>query len=406
MSDRRRTEAAPEPENIVYMDNSSTTKPAPGVVDAIDRVLRTEFGNPSSLHRLGAKAEDLVRESRQSVAALMDATEDEVFFTSGGTEANNWAITGTVRPKGPCHIVSTQVEHPSVIATLEHLRELGYEVTFVGVDEEGRVDPGQVMAAVRPDTALVSVMLVQNEIGTIEPVREIGKSLLGLGRKRPRFHVDAVQGFARLPIDVKEWGVDLMSASAHKIHGPKGVGALYVRKGLDLEPLLYGGGQESGMRSGTENMPGIAGFGAACRLWSTDKDEVVARLAPLRKMLAEGIAEAAGDAADAVLHGPQDAGVVPYIVHFSFPGYRGESILHALEARGVFVSTGSACSTHKAKPSPVILALGRGEREALSAVRFSLSRYTTEHDVTTAIAALRESLAELAAWREKPVHAR
>lgn len=394
-------------ENMVYLDNSSTTQPAPSVIEAIDDVLHREFGNPSSLHRLGSKAEELVSRSRRSVASLIGAAESDVFFTSGGTEANNWAIIGSVRPKGPCHIISTPVEHPSVMATLSHLEDSGHEVTFVDVDREGRVDPGEVLDAVRPETALVSVMLVQNEIGTIEPIREIGRALFSLGRRRPRFHVDAVQGFARLPIDVDDWGIDLLAASAHKIHGPKGIGALYVRKGLKLEPLIFGGGQESGLRSGTENMPGIAGFGAACDMWETDRGEVMSRMASLRDALVEGIAKAAEEAgADYVPHGPSGADVAPHIVHFSFPGYKGESILHALEKRGVFVSTGSACSAHKAKPSPVVLAIGGGEREALSAIRFSLSRYTTGADITTASRALKESLVELAAWKEKPARTR
>ena len=382
---------------VVYMDNSSTTKPDPSVVEAMVEVLTEEFGNPSSLHRLGAKAEELVRGAKQSVASLLGAREDEVFFTSGGTEANNWALVGCTRARGASsHIVSTTVEHPSVASTLEYLEQQGHEVTLVPVDEEGRVDPAAVLSAVTPRTALVSVMMVQNEVGTVEPIEEIGRGLSEIRGRRPRFHVDATQGFARLPVDVGAMGVDLMTLSAHKIHGPKGIGALYVKKGFDIPPLLFGGGQESGYRSGTENMPGIAGLRAACNLWANDREEVLKRLAGLRKRLVEGVLSVAGEAR---LHGPQEEGVAPYIAHFSFPGYRGESILHALEQRGVFVSTGSACSAHKAKPSPVVLALGRSEDEALSAIRFSMSRYTTEEEVDQAIRALDESLRELAVWR-------
>ncbi|MEX0974539.1 MAG: cysteine desulfurase family protein [Bacillota bacterium] len=385
--------------DMVYMDNSSTTKPDPTVVAAMMKVLTQEFGNPSSLHRLGARAEELVRQSRQSVAALMCAREEEVFFTSGGTEANNWAITASVWARGQgCHVVSTTVEHPSVMSTLEHLKDAGYAVTLVPVDCEGKVDPAEVLSAVTPQTALVSVMLVQNEVGTIEPIGQIGKGLSAMRGRRPRFHVDATQGFARLPIDVGGLGIDLMSLSAHKIHGPKGIGALYVKKGFDIPPLLYGGGQERGYRSGTENMPGIAGLGAACDLWAKDRSQVLERLARLREDLVAGVRDAAPHA---VLHGASGRDVAPYIVHFSFPGYRGESILHALEQRGVFVSTGSACSAHKAKPSPVVLALGGSEEDALGAVRFSLSRYSTQDDVDRAVGALDESLKELAAWRRE-----
>lgn len=385
--------------DIIYLDNASTTKPEQEVVLAISNVLTEEFGNPSSLHRLGSRAETLVREARLSVASLMGADEDEVLFTSGGTEANNWAILGAVRSRGPgCHIISSTVEHPSVMATLEHLAKHGYRVTLVPVDSDGRVEPDEVLQAVAPDTAVVSIMLVQNELGTIEPVHEIGKRLSQLRGKRPRFHVDAVQGFARLPVNVRDMGVDLLSVSAHKIHGPKGVGALYVRKGLSMQPYVYGGGQEKGLRSGTENVPGIAGFGAACRLWAEDAEKVIERLSDLRSLLVRGVRDIAPWA---VLHGPERDGVAPYIVHFSFPGYRGESILHSLEARGVYVSTGSACSSHKAKPSPVVMALGGGEEEALGSVRFSMSRHTTQDEIQRALLALGESLEELESWRKE-----
>ncbi len=384
---------------VVYMDNSSTTKPDPTVVAAMVDVLTKEFGNPSSLHRLGARAEELVRKSKESVSSLMGAKMEEIYFTSGGTEANNWALLGSARARGAgSHIVSTTVEHPSVSATLEHLQKQGYEVTQIPVDSEGKVDPEEVLSAVTPSTAVVSVMMVQNEVGTIEPIREIGKGLSAIRGRRPRFHVDATQGFARLPIDVNALGIDLLTLSAHKIHGPKGVGALFVRKGFDIPPLLHGGGQESGFRSGTENMAGIAGIGAACDLWFKDRAEVLSRLHELRHRLIEAVLSTAPNA---VLHGPLEVGVAPYIVHFSFPGLRGESILHALERRGVFVSTGSACSAHKAKPSPVVLALGGSKEEALSAIRFSMSRYTTVEEVDLAVSALSESFRELSAWRRE-----
>lgn len=386
-------------QRVVYMDNSSTTKPAPEVVDAVRKVLEEDFGNPSSLHRLGANAERLISSARQAVARHIGANPDEVFFTSGGTEANNWAIFGALRHRPERkHVVTSAVEHPSIDATVSFLSNIGYSVTRVPVDSRGFVDPEDVVRAVTPNTALVSIMLVQNEIGTIEPCREIGRLLFELGPKRPWFHVDAVQGFARLNIDVRDWCVDLLSASAHKIHGPKGIGALFIRKGTQVGPFIFGGGQERGMRSGTENTPGIAGFGAACELWSRDKDTVMQKLAELRARLINGVRRVC---CDAVLHGPETEHVAPYIVHFSFPGFRGESILHALEMRGVFVSTGSACSSHKTKPSPVILALGRSEDEAISSIRFSMSRYTSEQDVDLAIQALDESLRELAPWRQK-----
>lgn len=384
-------------DEIIYMDSSSTTKPAPEVVKAVSSCMEDGWGNPSSLHRLGSQSQAAVRASRQKVAKAISADQGEIYFTSGGTEANNWAIFGTLRSlQDRRRIIATTVEHPSVMSAYEYLKGIGYDVRFIRVDSLGRVDPEEVLREVTPDTALVSVMLVQNEVGTLQPCREIGRKLQALSGKRPRFHVDAVQGFARLSIDVKEWGVDLMSMSAHKIHGPKGIGALYVRKGIELTPLAFGGGQEGGLRSGTENVPGIVGFGAACALWDTDREETLRRLTDLRAKLVDGIL---GAVPEASLHGPRREGVAPYIAHFSFPGLRGETILHALEERGVFVSTGSACSSHKDKPSPVVLALGRGEEEALSSIRFSMSRYTTEDDVRVAIAALLESLQSLKAWK-------
>lgn len=387
--------------DVVYLDNSSTTKPFPEVVETIKEALEQGYGNPSSLHRLGEDASKAVSRARACVAALMNASPEEVYFTSGGTESNNWAIWGTYRffRGRRRHVVTTAVEHPSVLESVLALKEEGAEVTVVGVDALGFVDPQEVISAVREDTALVSVMYVQNEIGTIEPVAEIGRLLSELGPRKPRFHVDAVQGFARLPVDVREWKADLVSVSAHKIHGPKGIGALYVRKGVEISPLVYGGGQERGMRSGTENVPGILGFGRACEVWREGvprREEILERLLNLRKRLIQGVRRVFPEA---VLHGTESDRVAPYIVHFAFPGFRGETLLHALESKGVYVSTGSACSSHHPRPSPVILALGRSEEEGLSSIRFSMSRFTTEEDVDKAVAALEEALKELSAWR-------
>lgn len=384
----------------VYMDNSSTTKPFPEVVEAMSSVYEERFGNPSSLHRLGSESEKLVRKARRSVASLIGAGENEVFFTSGGTEANNWAIFGSLRSAGSKfkHVVTSSVEHPSVMAAMEYLKELGYRVSVAPVDREGLVNPGEVVSRVKEDTCLVSIMFVQNEIGSVEPCREIGSMLSRMGPKRPRFHVDAVQGFAKLDIDVEKWGVDLLSISSHKIHGPKGIGALYIRKGVPMHPLIFGGGQEQGLRSGTENVPAIVGFGLACDIWARNTYKTRDRLFELRHRLIDGIA---GIFADAVLNGPEHENAAPHIVNCSFPGFRGESLLHALEKRNVFVSTGSACSSHRTKPSAVILALGKGEDEALSAIRFSMSPFTTVEDVDSTVSALEDALKELRPWRQK-----
>lgn len=398
---------------IVYLDNSSTTKPFPEVVTVVAEALESGYGNPSSLHRLGEEVSKKIESARKNVSSLLGAAPEEIFFTSGGTESNNWALFGTYRFFGGRrpHIITTAVEHPSVLETVSALKREGAQVTVVGVDPCGFVSPEEIKAQIRDDTALVSVMYVQNEIGTIEPVKEVGAAIAGLGPRRPRFHVDAVQGFGRLPVDVKEWNVDLLSVSAHKIHGPKGVGALYIRRGVELRPLIYGGGHEGGMRSGTENVPGILGFGKACEIWLSGRtttvaesvDSLMERLRGLRRKLIDGVRKVFPEA---VLHGPEDGNVAPYIVHFAFPGFRGETILHALEARGVFVSTGSACSSHHPKPSPVVLALGRSEDEALSSIRFSMSRFTTETEIDRATEALADALRELLPWRQSPERGR
>ncbi len=383
------------------MDNSSTTKPAPEVVEAVCHAMKNQWGNPSSLHRLGSSAQQMVEKARASVAAVMDVSPVDIYFTSGGTEANNLAIFGTLRSLGKRrnHIITSAVEHPSVMETFRFLEQEGCQVTFLGVDPRGLVDPQEVMAAVKPETALVSIMLVQNEIGTIEPCQDIGGGLVKLGRNRPRFHVDGVQGFAKLQINPKKWGIDMLSMSAHKIHGPKGVGALYVRKGVNLTPLSFGGGQELGLRSGTENLPGIVGFGVACDLWKRDARKIQERVSRLRAGLISGVTQVYPEA---VLHGPEVHNVSPYIANFSFPGYRGETVLHALAQQGVYVSTGSACSSRSAKPSATIMALGRNQAEALSSVRFSMSRYTTEEEVKATVTALKSALDSLKAWKSRP----
>ncbi|MGI6620513.1 MAG: cysteine desulfurase family protein [Bacillota bacterium] len=386
--------------SLVYMDNSSTTRPFPEVNEAMNSVYARQFGNPSSLHSMGYEAEKLVSKARKSVANLLGVGEDRIFFTSGGTEANNWAIFGSLRSAGSKynHVIASAVEHPSVLAVMEYLKQIGYRVSLAPVDREGRVDPAQVLSLVGEDTCVVSVMLVQNEVGTVQPCAEIGAGLAQLGPRRPRFHVDAVQGFARIDIDVERWGIDLLSISSHKIHGPKGIGALYIRKGVRMHPLILGGGQEQGLRSGTENVPGIAGFGVACDIWAKISGEARRKMYGLRKRLMGGVRAVFPDA---VLNGPEVENAAPHIVNFSFPGFRGETILHALEKRKVFVSTGSACSSRKSKPSPVILALGKTEEEALSAIRFSMSPYTAVEDVDNTVSALEDALKELAPWRRK-----
>ncbi len=389
-----------ESSEIVYMDNSSTTKPFPEVIKAMSSVYEKAYGNPSSLHSMGSESEKLVHNARRSVASLIGADTTEIFFTSGGTESNNWAILGSFRAKKNQfnHVIATEVEHPSVTEILKYLNTLGYEISFVPVNNIGMVDPKQVVSLISEDTGLISIVFVQSEIGSVEPCHQIGSMLKQLGPKRPRFHVDAVQGFAKLDIDVKKWGIDLLSISSHKIHGPKGVGALYVRKDLPMYPLLLGGGQEMGLRSGTENVPGIVGFGVACDIWSKNTSEIRNKLFDLRRRLIVGIEELCPYA---VLNGPRFQGAAPHIINFSFPGFRGETLVNALEKRKIFVSSGSACSSRSALPNRTILALGKGKSNALSSIRFSMSAYTTMKDIERSLMALEDTLKELKVWRRK-----
>jgi len=378
----------------IYLDNAATTKPHPAVVEAITRALTANFGNPSSLHRKGLDAERVVRAAREAVALTLEVTPEEIVFTSGGTESNTLAIRGVAGVTKGRHIVTDKIEHSSVLTPIRRLAGEGFEVTELPVDAAGRVSPEQVGNALRPDTALVSVMAINNEIGTIQPIEEIGRTI-----KRHRaaggaavFHVDAVQAWGKIPLRPRAWGVDLMSVSAHKVHGPKGSGALCVRKGVRLAPLLGGGDQEQGIRPGTENVPGIAGLGAAAQLIGRDFDEAIRRMAELRDRLRTALAVVP----DVRINTPAQ-GAAPHILNASFPGVRGETLLHRLEMDGIYTSTGSACHSHRVEPSHVLLAIGLNPDLATSSLRFGLSRFTTEDEIEIVEAAVISAVAELRA---------
>jgi len=375
----------------IYLDNAATTQPHPEVVDAVVRALTGEYGNPSSLHRKGVAAERLVTAAREAVARTLGADPDEIVFTSGGTEANATAIEGVAAMARGRHVITTAIEHSSVRVPLRRLADRGFIVTELPVDGWGRVSPAQVARALRPDTVLVSVMAVNNELGTIQPVEEIA----GVIRRhrpagtRPLFHVDAVQGWGKIPLRPAVWGVDLLSLSGHKIHGPKGVGVLYVRRGTRLAPLL-GGEQERGMRAGTENVPGIAGIGAAARLLAGGETTAQVRA------LSDRLREAIESIPDTRINTPRET-AVPHILSATFRGVRGEILLHRLEQDGIFVSTGSACHSHTMTPSHVLLAIGLEEEAARSTLRFSLSRFTTAEEIAATADALRRAVPELRA---------
>lgn len=385
----------------VYLDNSATTRVEPEVVEAMSHAAATAYGNPSSPHRKGLEAERLVREARRAAArALGDVDERTILFTSGGTEANNLAVFGGARAAGRRgrHVVTTAVEHSSVLEACLALRREGFEATVLPVDGEGRVRIADLEAALRDDTVLVSVHHVNNEVGTVQPVAEIAEIIRRRRRdgQYPLLHVDAVQSLGKLPLRPLEWGVDLMTVSAHKIHGPKGAGALYMAEGVRLTPLLYGGDQQGGLRPGTENVPGIAGFGKALELTLAAMAAGAAgHMAGLRARLLDGLRNRfAGDVRINGPAGPDNA--APHIVNAAFAGVRGEVLVHALADRGIYVSTGSACHSRRGVVSHVIEALNVPEHYAQGTLRISLSRHSTAGDIDRLLAALDELVPALA----------
>lgn len=379
----------------VYLDHSATSPALPEVVEAVRHVLEHVHGNPASLHGLGLEAERVLEEARQAVAEALGAQASEVVFTSGGTEANNLAVFGAAWGRQKPHVVVSSFEHSSVLEPARRLREAGVEVDLCPVDAAGFVRLDALADLLRPHTALVSVVLVNNEVGTLQPVGEVAKLLdeaeARWGR-RPLLHTDAVQAFGHVAFSVADLRADLVTVSAHKLGGPKGVGALYVRKGVRLQPLVVGGDQERGLRGGTPNLPGIAGFGAAVRFWVREGERLRARLRALWAQLRAALDSVPG----LRWNTPADpARTAVHILNVSVPGLRGEVLVHRLEQEGVYVSTGSACHSRRAEPSHVLLAMGRSEEEATSAVRLSLGPQTTEDDVQHAARAFHVAVEDL-----------
>lgn len=369
---------------VIYFDNSATTRPHPQVIETMSKAMASYYGNPSSLHRKGVEAENILNQARAVAAGYLGCKPSEIFFTSGGTESNNAAIKGVAfqyQGRGK-HIITTQIEHPAVYDVCKQLESMGFSVTYLPVDREGRVSLTDVQKAMRPDTILVSVMHVNNELGTIQPVEEIGKWL----KQFPKvlFHVDAVQGIGKVPLRIKESGIDLLSLSAHKFHGPRGIGILYKREGLIIQPLLTGGGQEAGVRSGTENLPAIAGLAKAFRLLQESGADEPSRLQRLLDQLREGVSPIEG-----IQVNTPEKGTAPHIMNLSVPGVKAEVLLHALEERGFLVSTKSACSSKANEPSRVLMAIGVGTECASSSLRISLGRDNTAEEVAQFIEALR-----------------
>lgn len=352
---------------MIYLDNSATTRPYEAVIKTLDHLMREEYGNPSSLHRMGLNSEKAVRKARQQIARCLEATDKQVIFTSGGTESDNLAIFGAVNARSRMgkHLITSVIEHPAVLEACRKLESQGYLVDYMPVDQNGMVRPADVDAAMTDQTLLISLMHVNNEIGSIQPIGEIAAL-----KKTAWLHLDCVQSFGKLPLSADR--ADLISISGHKIHGPKGIGALYAAKNIRLLPQMVGGGQEFGYRSGTENVPAIAGFGLAAQMAD---ETMVARqtyVAGLKARLSAGILDAIPDL---IVNSPEHSS--PYILNISFLGTRGEVLLHQLEQHGIYVSTGAACSSNKKGKSHVLKALGRTEKEIDGALRFSFSEFNT-----------------------------
>ena len=377
-------------EQFVYADNAATTKLSPAVLEAMMPYLTEEYGNPSSLYRFGNHAKRAIEQARKEVADVLGAEPFEILFTGGGTEADNWVkeIMRSLKSRGKNHFITSVVEHHALLHSAQRLQKEGFEVTFIPVDREGQIDPEQVRAAIRPETGLVSIMFANNEIGTIYPIKEIGAICRQAG---VLFHTDAVQAAGHLPINVKEMNIDLLSLSAHKFHGPKGVGAFYCRRGIPLASLIDGGAQERGKRAGTENVAGIVGLGAALRLANEEMSETSARVSAMRDRLIDGILQTVPMCR---LNGPRH-NRLPGNCNISFLGIEGESLLLRLDLAGIAASSGSACASSSLDPSHVLLAIGLPHEVAHGSVRLSLSDYNTEEDVDYILEKLPEIVSTL-----------
>ena len=372
-----------------YFDNSATTRCYDAVKDIVMETMVKDFGNPSAMHKKGVEAEQYVKKSAQSLARLMKVSEKEILFTSGGTESDNLALIGGAmanRRRGN-HIITTAVEHPAVGQPAAFLEEQGFEVTYLPTDSRGVVSVQSLEEALRDDTILVSVMYVNNESGAVMPIEEMGARIHS---RCPQalFHVDAIQAFGKYRIYPKKMGIDLMSVSSHKIHGPKGVGFLYISSGVRLQPQILGGGQQNGMRSGTDNVPGIAGLGVAAELVYQDFDEKTEHLYQLKERMAEGLAEIP----DVKGNGMALREGAPHLMSVTFSGIRSEVLLHTLEEKEIYVSAGSACSSHKRKPSSTLTAMGLSKVQIESTVRISFSEENTFDEVDYCLEVLRDTV--------------
>ena len=381
----------------IYLDNSATTRVYHEVVSLMNKIMLEDYANPSSVHLKGLEAEKYVKESKENIAGMLKVKEKEIFFTSGGTESDNLSLIGTAfanQRKGK-HLITTKIEHPAILNTVKYLKEQGFEIDYLSVNEFGIISLEELSSLIREDTILVSIMHTNNEVGALEPISEAGKLIK---EKNPDclFHVDAVQGFTKAEIYPKKQNVDLLSISGHKIHGPKGIGILYVNENVKIKPISYGGGQQKGLRSGTLNTPGIAGIGLAAKLAERNLKENISRLYELKSYFLEKAVklknvEIKVNGCPLNEEGKFDVEkTAPHIINISVPGLRSEVLLHALEERGIYVSAGSACASHSKKESSTLKAMGKDAGIMDSALRLSMSEFTTGDELDTVLNTLEE----------------
>ena len=375
-----------------YLDNSATTKAFDEVIEAVKAEMSDYYGNPSSMHIKGFEAEKKIKETTKIIASTLKCDESEIIYTSGGTEADNMALIGIARTykRSGKHIITSSIEHAAVLQSAEFLKEEGYEITYLSTDSKGVINLEELENSIREDTILVSVMGVNNEIGTVEPIEKISEIIK---KKNPNtlFHVDAVQAYGKIKLIPKKMGIDLLSVSGHKIHGPKGIGFLYLSYKVKIKPIIFGGGQQKNMRSGTENVCGIMGLGAAVKRIFDNFDEDTARMRELREYMIKGLNECEG----VTINGADKEGSAPHIVSASVKGVRAEVLLHSLEEKGIYISSGSACASNKPAVSATLKAIGVDKDLLDSTVRFSFSVLTTKDEIDYALENFKETIEKL-----------
>lgn len=367
----------------VYLDNSATTRVFPEVAELMTKIMCEDYGNPSSMHRKGVEAEKYIRYAKEVFARILKVSENELFFTSGGTESDNLALIGcaVANNRRGKHLITTKVEHPAILQTMHYLEDQGFQVTYLPVDRHGRIRLEDLRNAMRQDTILVSIMHTNNEIGSVQPIAEAGALIKKLN-PGTLFHVDAVQGFGKAKIYPKKMNIDLLSVSSHKIHGPKGVGLLYIGEKVKIRPIVHGGGQQMNLRSGTENVPGVAGMARAAEKLYEELDQELDKLYALKEYFIKGLSRLEGIQVNGLLAEGEDIrGTAPHIVSVSIAGVRSEVILHALEDKGIYISAGSACAAHKPQTSETLKAIGLQREYWDSTIRFSFSVFTTREEM-------------------------